>query len=351
VATRRFSRAVSLVSAAALSVAAITLVPGTGVADPAPSIQEVQARVDQLYQEAEAATERAHVASIQVAQGRARLARINHQVASQQKALDAISEIIAHYAADMYASGGIDPSLQMMLSSNPDDFLSQAQTLDQVMRTQDADLRRAETARIALAQTHNLADQQVARLKVLQAEAAKQQAVVNANLDEAQALLSRLKAKDQARLAALQAQRASASADASRSALRDVPAPAPTSYGTAGSGRGATAVAYARAQVGKPYVFGASGPSVFDCSGLTMAAWGQAGVYLPHSASLQYSATTRVSSLQPGDLVFFYSDISHVGMYVGGGIFVHAANPTDGVVAESLYSSYWQSVYMGAGRV
>ena len=348
-ATRRFSRAVSLLTAATLSVSAIALIPGTGVADPGLSIEKVQAQVDRLYEEAEAATEKAHDATVQVEQGQQRLAQIDRQVATEQKELDRLSEIIADYAAEMYASGGIDPSLQMMLSSNPDDFLSQAQTLDQVLRTQDADLRRAETARVALAQTKALADQQVDRLKDLKAEAAKQKAAANANLDEAQALLSRLKAKDRARLAALQAQRASASADASRSALRD--APAPTSYGSASSGRGATAASYARAQVGKPYVFGGSGPSVFDCSGLTMTAWAQAGVYLPHSASMQYGATTRVSSLQPGDLVFFYSDISHVGIYVGGGIFVHAANPTDGVVAESLYSSYWQSVYMGAGRV
>jgi cell wall-associated NlpC family hydrolase len=83
-----------------------------------------------------------------------------------------------------------------------------------------------------------------------------------------------------------------------------------------------------------------------------MAAWAQAGVSLSHSASVQYAETTRVDSgsLMPGDLVFFYSDIHHVGMYVGGGMFVHAANPTDGVVEEPLFTDYWNSVYMGAGR-
>lgn len=100
-------------------------------------------------------------------------------------------------------------------------------------------------------------------------------------------------------------------------------------------------------------MFGAAGPSAFDCSGLTMAAWATAGVSLPHASSAQYAMTARVdsSSLIPGDLVFFYSDLHHVGIYVGGGTFVHAANPGDGVVAEPLFSSYWQSVYMGAGRL
>jgi cell wall-associated NlpC family hydrolase len=218
------------------------------------------------------------------------------------------------------------------------------------MRSQDADLRRAETARVALAQTEELANQEVAKLKDLEAKAAKEKATADAKLTEAEDLLSRLKKKERERLAAAEAERQAAAQAASRDALRSTPSPQP-SYGNGGSGRAAVAVSYARAQVGKPYVFGGSGPSVFDCSGLTSAAWAQAGVYLPHASSAQYSSTSRVSALQPGDLVFFYSDLHHVGIYVGGGTFVHAANPGDGVVAESLYSSYWQSVYMGAGRV
>jgi cell wall-associated NlpC family hydrolase len=348
VATRRFLRAVSLFAAGALSITAIALVPGTGSADPSLSIEEVQARVDSLYEEAEAATERAHDATVEVEKAKERLARIEKQIAAQEKELSAVSEIIADYAADMYASGGIDPSLQMMLSSDPEDFLSQAQSLDQVLRTQDSVLRRAETARLALAQTQELADQEVAKLKELEAKAAKEKAAADAKLDEAKALLSRLEEKERERLEALQAERAAAAAAASRDVIRSTPTP---TYTGSGSGRGSVAASYAMAQVGKPYVYGGSGPSVFDCSGLTMAAWAQAGVYLPHAASQQYAMTTRVSSLVPGDLVFFYSDLHHVGIYVGGGTFVHAANPGDGVVAEPLNSSYWQSVYMGAGRV
>ena len=94
------------------------------------------------------------------------------------------------------------------------------------------------------------------------------------------------------------------------------------------SGRAAAAVSYAMAQVGKAYVYGAAGPSAFDCSGLTMMAWAQAGVGLPHSSSAQSGTGTRVSAdqLQPGDLVFYYSPISHVGMYIGNGQMVHAPN-------------------------
>jgi cell wall-associated NlpC family hydrolase len=111
---------------------------------------------------------------------------------------------------------------------------------------------------------------------------------------------------------------------------------------------GGPAVAYAMSKVGNGYVFGASGPSVFDCSGLTMAAWATAGVSLPHSSSAQYSSGRHISEseLQPGDLVFYYSPISHVGMYIGGGKIVNALNPGAGVVISGLHDM----PYVGAVR-
>ena len=111
---------------------------------------------------------------------------------------------------------------------------------------------------------------------------------------------------------------------------------------------GGPAVQYAMSKVGNGYVYGAAGPSVFDCSGLTMAAWAQAGVALPHSSSAQYSSGRHISEseLQPGDLVFYYSPISHVGMYIGGGKIVNALNPGAGVVISGLHDM----PYVGAVR-
>ncbi|MFL6071009.1 MAG: NlpC/P60 family protein [Actinomycetes bacterium] len=348
-----FSRAIALVAAATLSITAIALVPGTGAAEPDLSIAQVQDRVDSLYHEAEIATEHANEIVVQVQDARHRLATLRDQIKKQEREFESLQQVLADMAADMYATGGIDPSMQMMLSSSPDDFLLQAQSLDQVMRSQDADLRRAETASLALKQSQIRADQELSRLRDLRAEAQKQKEAANAKLAEAQQLLSRLKAEQRARLERLQEQRAQDAAASARSQPSAPSSPTPSApASTSGSGRGSTAAAYALAQLGKPYVFGAAGPSAFDCSGLTMAAWATAGVSLVHSASVQKSQTTPVdsSNLMPGDLVFFYSGISHVGMYVGGGMFVHAANPTDGVTEDQLFSSYWQSVYMGAGR-
>jgi cell wall-associated NlpC family hydrolase len=94
--------------------------------------------------------------------------------------------------------------------------------------------------------------------------------------------------------------------------------------------------------IGAPYVWGSADPNVgFDCSGLTSWAWAQAGVYLPHSSAAQYSALPHVplGSVQPGDLIFYYSPISHVALYVGGGQIVHATHPgPDGAVHyDSMY--------------
>ena len=340
------SRALAIAVAAILSITTIALIPGTGAADPDLTIDEVQARVDALYEEAEIATERAHEITLEVQDAQRRLAALREQIKKQEREFAGLREVLADVASDMYASGGIDVSMQMMLSASPEEFLSQAQSLDQVMRSQDADLRRAETASLLLEQNKLRADQELERLRDLQAEAQKQKTAANDKLAEAQELLSRLKAEERQRLARIEQRQAAASTPSRSTSTTSVP-----SYSD-GSGRGASAAAYARAQVGKPYVFGAAGPSAFDCSGLTMAAWAQAGVGLPHAASQQYAMTARVDSgsLVPGDLVFFYSTLHHVGIYVGGGMFVHAANPGDGVVMESLFSGYWQSVYMGAGR-
>lgn len=116
------------------------------------------------------------------------------------------------------------------------------------------------------------------------------------------------------------------------------------------SGRGGAAVAAAESVLGRPYVWGASGQSSFDCSGLTMWAWAHAGVGLSHSSSAQYGSGAHVSqsALQPGDLLFFYSPISHVGMYIGGGQMIHAPHTGDVVrIATPMWSDFVGAVRPG----
>jgi cell wall-associated NlpC family hydrolase len=125
-------------------------------------------------------------------------------------------------------------------------------------------------------------------------------------------------------------------------ALRD-------SYNGPASGRAAVAVRFAYAQLGKPYSYGASGPNSYDCSGLTMRAWGAAGVSLSHNAASQQGETRYVSrgALQPGDLVFFGSPAYHVAIYIGGGRIIAAPHTGDVVKIQSLSS---MPSYSGGGR-
>jgi cell wall-associated NlpC family hydrolase len=359
VASKRFARAARWFAAAGVLTAALTLVPaGAGEAAPNLSLSQVKARVAQLENEAEVADEKANVADIQYQQTQRHLNQVQHQVAAQQARLDKLTAQMGAYAAAMYANGGIDPSVQLMLSDNPSDFLAQAASLDQVARLQDSAFRETKNAGLQLASTKAEVNQQLAKLAALKKTADANRADVNDKLAQAKALLSRLTAAQQRRLAAQQAARNAAASQSSRSSNSGSNSGSSSGGSTynpppAGSGRGAIAVAYAMAQVGKPYVYGASGPSAYDCSGLTMMAWASAGVSMPHSASMQYAMTARVSlsQLQPGDLVFFYSDIHHVGMYIGGGNFVNAENPSVGIRVQNLYDPYWQSVYVGGGRV
>jgi cell wall-associated NlpC family hydrolase len=120
-----------------------------------------------------------------------------------------------------------------------------------------------------------------------------------------------------------------------------------------GSAKAQIAVAYARAQLGKPYVFAAAGPDAFDCSGLTMMAWAAAGVSLPHFAptQMQYGSTVPidVSAMLPGDLIFLYPDIGHVEIYAGNGMAISAPQPGD--VVKYVSVAYDMPNIVGVRRI
>ena len=149
-------------------------------------------------------------------------------------------------------------------------------------------------------------------------------------------MLNKLEAKARAKLSG----RASRDNEPRPGLLESLPLP--------DTARAAKAVKFALAQIGDRYVWGASGPDGWDCSGLTMGAWRAAGVSLPHSSAQQFSSGRKVprAALEPGDLVYFYSPISHVGMYIGGGKMVHAPNPGRRVEINDISSM----PYVGATR-
>jgi len=340
-----------LVAGLLLAVLGVSVLPGAAAADPKPSLNEVQRRVDDLNRQAEQAAERYNTAKVELTEANRRLRSVKNRHAVTQRRLDAMKTLVGRIAVASYKAGSLDSSVQLILSDNPTQFLRQASDLTQVNRQQDAMLRGMETARLRAAADRKAVAEQRARAKDLQERIAAEKRTVEARLATARGLLAQLEAKQLARMATMRRvaveRSLGARDDAMRASRSDRGDDFPTVDGPA-TGRAADAVKTAFAQLGDPYSYGAAGPNAFDCSGLTMYSWAAAGVSLPHSSSAQYGAVRHIpiSDLQPGDLVFYYSPISHVGIYIGGGRIIDAPYPGLNVHITGLRSM----PLVGAGR-
>jgi cell wall-associated NlpC family hydrolase len=292
------------------------------------SKDEVKAKVDKLYEQAEQATEKYNGAKEKQQKLQKEISTIQDNVARGQQDLNKLRDGLGSLATAQYRSGGIDPSVQLFLSSDPDDYLDKASTLDQLSSQQVDALKKIQDKQRELAQERAEASEKLKDLSSTRTQLEQRKKEVQGKLAEAQRLLNSLTAKEKAALAAEQ-ERANRSST-ERVDLGDTP-PA--------SNWAAAAFAAAQSKIGSPYVYGATGPSSFDCSGLTSWAYAQAGVAIPRTSQAQAGIGTRIysqSDLQVGDLVFFFSDIHHVGLYAGNGRVLHAPRTGTVVRYESM---------------
>ncbi|MFD1249351.1 NlpC/P60 family protein [Nocardioides ginsengisoli] len=284
-----------------------------------PDIETVRARVDRLFHESEQAAERYNDARLELTELNGDLKSLEADQSRQGDALAGVRSDVRASIIQRYQTGGLGPAGQL-LASDSQGFLDDLSTSSTVGELQDSLLAdygtELEAYTIRKDQTQKRRDDIAALQKTL----ATQKKSADDKLAQAKELLSKLEAKER-------------EAILSRGSDRPI-----DSSSISASGRAAIAIKYALAQVGDAYVWGAAGPNAFDCSGLTMMAYAQAGVSLPHSSRAQYSSGRHVSKseMQPGDLVFYYSPISHVGIYLGNGLIVHAANPGAGVKVSSV---------------
>ncbi|MEY9933762.1 cell wall-associated NlpC family hydrolase [Catenulispora sp. GP43] len=322
----------------------MVLVPSVANADPQPTIAQVNDQLNKLYQQEASADEAYNAAQDAQAKLQQQVDGINRQITAEQATMDQTRTRLGGLAAEQYRSGGMDPTLQVMMQADPSTMMEMSATVGRVqannadtltlLAQQKADL--AAKARQAAAKMA-LLDQQTKA-----AEATKKQ--YDGDVAKAQALLNSLQAQQRAALEAEQArQRAAAVAAAQAASQSSTSSSGSSSSGSSSSGstkvtipsvsgRAAAAVAFAQSQIGKPYIFGATGPGGYDCSGLTQAAWKAAGVSIPRTATAQMQGLPAVpaSSAQPGDLVFFYGNssyVDHVGLYIGNGLVIHAPHP------------------------
>jgi cell wall-associated NlpC family hydrolase len=350
------------------ALATVTLFGESASATPAPSrpaqpsIAEVKAKVDSLMHQAEVATENYNGAKEQTDQQNVKVNKLLAQAAQKTQSLNDSRQVLGLYAAAQYRNGGDDSTTRYLLSGDPQDLVDQLHLTEVMGQRQNAAVETYRVQQVAATQQRIEAAKSLATLTAEQARLKAAKETVQTKLGEAQHLLNSLTAQEKARLAALQAQqeaeaRAKAAAFAAQEKAREEAAAkaaaqassstttppsagttTPPSAGTtappANSSVADQAIAFARDQLGKPYVWGATGPDSYDCSGLTQAAYKAAGISLPRTTYEQVDVGTRVSEsdLQPGDLIFFYSDISHVGLYIGDGEMIHA--PHTGTVVK-----------------
>ncbi|CAN3979250.1 NlpC/P60 family protein [Kitasatospora purpeofusca] len=304
----------------------VVLTAGPAQAEPTPGLAAVKEEVDRLNEEAEQSIERYNGFQEKQQKLQGEAGRIQEKVARGQDAMNELRTQLGGIAADQYRNGGIDPSVQLMLDSDPGAYLARASAQNQVVDSQAALLRQALAEQRRLDQDRAEATATLAQLDQAATALAGEKKAVQDKLAKAQALLNRLSAADRAKVNAQEA----AATRASRSAAERPAFTGPV------SGRAAAVVQFAYSQLGKPYVWGATGPSGYDCSGLTGAAYRAAGVQLPRVSQSQWNAGSRIAraDLQPGDLVFFYGDLHHVGLYIGDGRMIHA--PRTGKNVEVL---------------
>jgi len=329
----RIFRLTAVAGTAALAAGALS---PAAQADPEPTIAEVSERVDELHHRAEQSIERYNTIGERVENARGRLTRLQAELNDQRDKTEELRLLVEQVVlAQVAGAGGVDTTAQLLTIPNPADFISAIFSMRSYSESSAGLLLTYEDAKATLAEREQVAADELDRIVAAQERAERAKQRTNRRAHRAELLLEELEDARAERLAAI------AASQASRDAERDEPAePAESSEGEAApapsapvSGSAGQAVATALAQVGDSYVYGAVGPDSFDCSGLTMYAWAAAGVSLPHSSSMQAGVGQAVaySDMQPGDLVFYYSPISHVGMYIGNGQLVHASNPSSPV--------------------
>jgi cell wall-associated NlpC family hydrolase len=312
---------------------ACTLLPGTAGAVPSASSPAEAARlVADASHQLEIVSEQVNTAREELRHQQAASKLADRSATLAREHLDALDGQMRQIARSAYTSDGLTQFDLMLSSSSAEDFVSSLGTLDaiaghtsavvdQVAQAADRARQAQTTAETAARDAQRTLDRITAKQKELQSRKA-----------EYQRQYDRLSRPQRQVVATLQGGRA-----ATPTAVRAAAAPAVV---RASGPAAQAAVNTALAQVGDPYVWGAAGPNAFDCSGLTQYAYAAAGIALPHSSGMQAGMGTPVSrsQLQPGDLVFFYSPVSHVGMYIGNGMMVHASTSGQPVKVVSLDS-------------
>jgi peptidoglycan DL-endopeptidase CwlO len=372
----RRSLRIAALGLASVALSALVVLPASlpAAAEPPLTMAEARALIKQLQTDAAGIDQQYTDVKEQIKQGRAQLRLKQADVQAQTEKVRRLKLQVGQIALAQFQNRSLDTAAHLFVTSDTERFLSQISTVQKVNENQNSALQDYQQAEANLAALEHSAETDLAALGEKEKRLKSLTAASDMKLDQAKEVLAKLTADQQKQLAEAE-KKATAKANAESRAATKAPAKAnaesragtkapakanaedraaaktsgdSTRSSVTGSSKGVKALAFAKAQLGEPYARSGAGPSSWDCSGLTMVAWGSVGVSLPHSSRQQFNRGQPVakSDLQLGDLVFFYSDISHVGLYAGNGQVIHAPRP--GKSVEYIKMSYMP--YAGARR-
>jgi cell wall-associated NlpC family hydrolase len=314
------------IGATVVAAGALATFAGSAGAAPKPTVSQVQKSVNKLTSEQDQAAQMFDQSEQQLSSAKQRLALVNREVRTARAKFESMRSQIAAIASTAYENGNMTSMGALLTSNNPQAVLSQAAVLLQLSSDRASQVNEFVQAARQLQGAQLTAKRTEQAVATLDAQRLSRKKSLSKSLKKQKALLTTLTAEQQQAVTTT----STIGAGGTTTATNNVPV----------SGAAGQAVAYAYAKLGDPYVYGATGPSSFDCSGLVQAAWASAGVSIPRTTYAQVAALPAVSTsnLQPGDLLFFDGD-GHVGIYVGGGYLIDA--PQTGSNVEKVALSGW----------
>uniref|UniRef100_UPI0006EBDC2D C40 family peptidase n=1 Tax=Streptomyces prasinopilosus TaxID=67344 RepID=UPI0006EBDC2D len=292
-------------------------------AAPSRDLEAVRKKLERLYRAVAVATEEYNAAEERTKQQSAEIVELTGKIVRGREKLDDLEDRAGAAAASQYRGGGLPPEAHLMLSDDPQDFLVGAGRIRQGQHAAKGLLGEMRRTQEDLEQYAEDAEARWRKLETGRRARAKAQRKIEKRIAAAEKVESELEQEEKERLAELERE----AAERAQAAWLESGVLEGVAAGATAQGR--KAVAYATAQIGKPYVWGAEGPEAYDCSGLTSQAWAAAGRTVPRTSQEQWRRLPRVAvrDMRPGDLIIYWNDASHVGMYLGDGAMVHAPRP------------------------
>lgn len=290
------------------------------------TLDEVRLEIEGLYHQAVSATDAYNLAEEQARKQSAEIGKLAQRIVAGQARIDDLKLLAGAAARAQYQSGGLPPEARLMLTDDPQLFLDGASRVKDGMKATRDLMRELEQTQADLESYTKDAGAEWRKLEANRVRQAKAKKEIATKIAAAERIEGRLKKDEHERMLVLERQ---AAAKAQREWMRSTPLQETTTAPGPAAARGRTAVEFARAQIGKPYEWGAEGPGSYDCSGLTSQAWAAAGAPIPRTSQEQWRQLPKVAvdRMQPGDLIIYHADASHVGMYIGDGTIVHAPRP------------------------